>query len=412
MSYNSPFTGQVIQPTDVSYRGFTISADTTLSWPINGNATDNYAARIMNVTASSAALSLLMPPANQTSVGTDALISNVGTNTFTVKNFLGGTIVSIAAGEVKYIYLTSNPTEAGTWGVIAFGASASNVSASALQGLGVLAISNTLNQSHPTASISTAYSFVANDRSQVKIWNGGAGTATLSASAVLGNNWFTLFKNNGTGTFTISVAGLDTIDGEISKTFQPNDSAFIVCTGSGFVTIGYGVSNLFAFTALVKPVTTGTYTLTPSEASNTIQEFIGSLTGNVSVVYPPAVNFYVISNQTTPNGYTLTLTTGVPGSAQAIVASGQQATIICNGNDFLNANTVQAGASLFSLGNGTVNAPSLNFASETNTGIYRPGAGELAVSILGVQVFETNASGINVTGSGTFVNGVSGGTFT
>ena len=84
MSYNSPFTGNVIQPTDVSYRAITLTANTQLNWPINGNATDDYAARIMQVTASTAGLSLYMPPANQTSVGNDALIRNVGGNTFTV----------------------------------------------------------------------------------------------------------------------------------------------------------------------------------------------------------------------------------------------------------------------------------------------------------------------------------------
>ena len=46
-SYNSVFTGQVIQPTDVSFRAITLSADTQLQWPINGNATDDYAARII-----------------------------------------------------------------------------------------------------------------------------------------------------------------------------------------------------------------------------------------------------------------------------------------------------------------------------------------------------------------------------
>lgn len=80
MSYNSPFTGNVIQPTDVSYRSVTLAANTQLNWPINGNATDDYAARIMDVTATSAGLSLWMPPANQTSVGNDALIRNVGAN--------------------------------------------------------------------------------------------------------------------------------------------------------------------------------------------------------------------------------------------------------------------------------------------------------------------------------------------
>ena len=121
MSYNSPFTGNVVQPTDVSYRAFTISANTQLEWPINGNATDDYAARIMEVTASAGSLELWMPPANQASVGQDALIRNVGANTFTVKDYNGGnTIISVAAGESKYIYITDNPDEEGTWGNYCF----------------------------------------------------------------------------------------------------------------------------------------------------------------------------------------------------------------------------------------------------------------------------------------------------
>ena len=51
MSFTSPFTGQVIQPTDVSYRSITLAADETLSWPINGSDTDNAAARVMDVTS-------------------------------------------------------------------------------------------------------------------------------------------------------------------------------------------------------------------------------------------------------------------------------------------------------------------------------------------------------------------------
>ena len=140
MSYVSPFTGDVIQPTDVSYRGFTLSADTTLSWPINGNATGNYAARIMDVTASAGSLSLFMPPGNQTSVGTDSLIRNTGANSFTVKTSTGATILSIASGEAQYIYLTDNSTVGGTWGIIAFGVGTSSADAATLQGYGLLAI--------------------------------------------------------------------------------------------------------------------------------------------------------------------------------------------------------------------------------------------------------------------------------
>ena len=48
--------------------------------------------------------------------------------------------------------------------------------------------------------------------------------------------------------------------------------------------------------------------------------------------------------------------------------------------------------------NGTAGSPSLNFGSETNTGIYRPGAGRFGVSILGNLVLDIIAAGLSVTG--------------
>ena len=53
-------------------------------------------------------------------------------------------------------------------------------------------------------------------------------------------------------------------------------------------------------------------------------------------------------------------------------------------------------------------------ASETTTGVYRPGAGQFGVSVLGTQRFRATATGITVTGAGAFSGAVSGttGTFT
>lgn len=411
MSYVSPFTGDVIQPTDVSFRSVTLSANTQLQWPINGNTDTDYAARIMQVTATAGSLSLYMPPANQNSVGNDALIRNIGANTFTVKDYAGtNTIVSVAAGESKYIYITTNPDAQGTWGVIAFGTGTSSADAATLAGYGLVASGATLNQSHPSAAITSGSTFADSDRAQTRVWSSGSGTATLPLSATLGNNWFTLFKNNGTGSFTISCSGAELIDGNSTKTFNPSESAFIVCTGTAYVTIGYGVSSQFVFTALTKSVTGGSYLLTNNEAANTIQEYVGSLVSNVTVTFPPVVNLYVISNQTTDNGYSLTITTGL--GYTATIPPGQQATLICDGTNFLNANTTQAGASTVSLVDGTVGTPSLNFAAETGTGLYRPGAGELGVAVLGTKRVGVTATGMTVTGSGTFTTGVAGGTFT
>ena len=412
MTFTSPFTGDVIVPTDVSYQEIALTTNKTLVWPTFATGTDLYASRIIDATANAAGRTLTMPAANQVSVGTDCLLNNYGANSFDVLDNDGGVICTVASGEAQYIYITDNTSAAGVWGIIAFGSTTTSANASVLAGLGLVAISTTLNQSHPASSFTNGYTFLASDRSQTKIWASGAGSVTLPDAATIGNNWFFLLKNNGTGTLTLNCSGANVIDGSATKNFAPDESAFVISTGTEFVTIGYGQSANFVFTALVKPVTTGTYVLTPSEASNTIQEYVGSLTGNVIAQYPPAVNLYVISNQVTDNGYSLTITTGVGGGANAIVPPGQQVTLICDGTNFLNANTVQAGATAISLVNGSVGTPALNFSAETSTGIYRPGAGQMNIAVLGSDLVEFTATGMNVNGTGNFENGIAGGVFT
>lgn len=414
MSYNSPFTGNVIQPTDVSFRAITLSATTTLSWPINGSATDDYAARIMNVTATAGGLQLRMPPANQASVGQDALIRNVGATTFTIADYTGGVIATCAAGEAEYIYITTNATEAGTWGLIAFGVGTSSVDAATLAGYGLKAITTTLNQSHSVTTFSSNYTVLASDRAATYVWTGGAGTATLTSAVTLGNDWFFLLRNGGTGTLNVSPSGGQLINGDASITLQPDDSCLVCCSGTAFFTVGLGRSTEFNFTQLTKAVTTGPYSLTAAEASNVIQKYTGTLSGNVTVTLPQTIQVYYITNQTdgTPSNFTITFTTGVSGGSTAIVPAGQQVILLCDSVNLLNASTVAAGALNVALANGTVGSPSLNFASEPSTGIYRPASGEFGISVLGNQISKHDATGFTVTGTGTFSSGVSGGVFT
>lgn len=498
MSFNSPFTGQVIQPTDVSYRSITLVADSTLSWPINGSVTDNAAARVMDVTSLSSGLALSgvtvigtngqcsctttpslfvgqaivvtgistgtstgittgntyyiiatngsttftvsatlggaavattagtttgltftldsftldMPPANQASVGIDALFRNVGSYTFTVRNYAGGAIVTIAPGEAKYIYLTSNATTAGTWGLIAFGVGTSNVDAATLAGFGLKAISNTLNAANEVVTFASNYTALDTDRASTHVWTGGSGTLTLTSAITLGNDWYMMVRNGGSGTLTIAPSGGIQINGASTISLQPADSCVICCSGSAFFTVGLGRSTQFNFTQLTKAVVTGSYTLTASEAANTIQKYTGTLTGNVTVVLPQTVQVYYITNQTNGGGpgYQITFTTGA-GGATATVPAGQQVILLCDSVNLLNASTIAAGAVNVSLVDGTVGAPSLNFATETSTGIYRPGSGEFGIAILGVKLFGLTSTGLNVPGTGNFTGGVQGGTF-
>jgi hypothetical protein len=410
-TYTSPFTGDVVQPTDVSYASYSISADLTLVWPVNGNISTSVAARIMDITPSTSGLSVFMPPANQVSVGQDAFINNPSAFTLTIKSSTGATLGTLTAGATRYFYLTNNSTASGTWSNIALGIGTSDPDATTLAGLGLKAIGATLNQSSPTSSVTEGYTFISSDRAQTKVWGGGAGTANLPVASTIGDDWFFFFKNNGTGTVSLNAQGGNTIDLASSKQFQPNESAMIICTGSAFVTVGYGVSNQFLFQSITKEVTSGSYTLSTSEATALIQEYVGTLSGAVTVTYPPVVAFYIVSNQTTAGGNTLTITTGVGGGATATVAAGNQATLICDGVNFYNANTVQAGASVSSLTNGSAANPSLSFASEPTTGIFRSGSGSFNISILGTNRAEVNASGLAVTGTGNFTGGVLGGIF-
>ena len=112
MSFNSPFTGQVIQPTDVSYRDITLSADGTLTWPINGSVTDNAAARIMDVTSLSSGLVL----AGVLVAGTGGQCSCTTTPSLfvgqavVVTGTLTGTATGIVTGNTYYIILTNGTT--------------------------------------------------------------------------------------------------------------------------------------------------------------------------------------------------------------------------------------------------------------------------------------------------------------
>jgi len=408
MSYNSPFTGNVIQPTDVSYRRITLTADLQLEWPINGTSTDDAASRIMEVSTASSANELWMPPANQASVGQDALIRNVGGVALTVKDYTGAnTIVTIAAGQAQYIYITANATTAGTWGIIAYGIGSSGADAATLAGYGLLAIGQTLNQAQPVTTFSSSQTVTTTDRSSTYVWTGGAGTLTLDSAATLGDNWFMFLRNSGTGALTVTGTGGNTINGSASVVFQPTDSAIIVCSGTTFYTVGLGKSTQFNFTQLTKAVTTGTYTLTASEASNVIQKYTGTLTGNVTVIVPPTVQVYYIINETVggASNFTVTISTGL--GASAILTGGNQATLICDSVNLFNANTILAGSSSISLANGTVASPSLNFAAETGTGVYRGAAGEFDIAILGANLFTLTATGLAISGtiSGTAITG-------
>ena len=394
-SYLNPYTGATISPSQVGYEQLTITTDTLLEWPINGN-TDSVVANIIEVTASTAGLKLYMPPATSVSTGQSALIRNIGANSFTVVNTSGTTIVSIASGIAQYIYVTNNSTINGTWGTVTFGAGVSQANAATLAGYGLKAVSTTLNTVTPVTTFSSNYQMLPEDQSSLYVWTGGAGTVTLPSAASVGASWYAVLKNDGTGILNVVPSGANTIDGDATKQLQIAESFVVVSNGTTFYSYAYGQSATFFFTQLVKPVTGGTVTLTSSEAASIIQEYTGVLTSNCTVILPPTVQLYSFRNNTT-GSFSLTFSTGAGGALTVSLPQNQTILAICDGTNVYNAQTSTSSfINALTLGNGSAAAPSLSFTGSATTGLYLAAANQLGFAIAGVNAGTLASTGLRM----------------
>lgn len=414
-SYVNPFTGQTISPSQVSYESLSLTANLQLEWPINGNI-GTPASNIIDVTATSSGTPtgwlLELPPASQVSTGQSVLVRNIGANSFTVTDYGGNTIITIASGIAQFIFLTSNTTENGVWQSVVFGAGTSSANASALAGYGLLAEGLTLNQAYNVTNYFSSAVLDETDRAQFNVWSSGVGSFTLPSAAAVGNNWFTIIRNGGSGILTLTPVGTDTIDGNNNQQLQLTESLVLVSNGTtGFNTYAYGRSNTFPFTQLSQVVTGGTLTLTAAQGANIIQSYSGTLTSNQIVVLPPTVQLYSLQNATA-GAFTLTFRTSVSGGSTLSVGQNQTAFVVCDGTNVYSATTSTVSVlTSATLAAGSVIAPSLNFIGSTQTGLYLPTSNTLGIAINGTVGALLGSGGLTVTSAVAALGGISGGTF-
>lgn len=392
-NYVNPYTGQTISPSQVGYEALTISTNTTLAWPVNGNTT-SVVANIIEVTATTTGLKLIMPPATQVSDGQSSLIRNIGSNAFTVVDNSGNTIVTIASGIAEYIYVTDNSTINGSWETVTFGAGTSAANAVTLAGYGLMAINTTLNSSTPVSTFSSNYTLTPADRASLYVWTGGAGTVTLPTATGVGTDWYVIIKNDGTGILNVALQGSNTIDGQVSAQLQIAESFVVVSDGLNYFSYAYGQSAEFFFTQLTKNVTGGTVTLTSAEATSIIQEYQGTLTSNCTVIVPPTVQLYSFKNNTT-GSFTLTFSTGAVGGLTVSLPQGQTILAICDGTNVYNAQTsTSSSINALTLGNGSAVAPSLSFQGDAQTGLYLAASHQLGFAINGLAAGQLTPAGL------------------
>lgn len=396
-TWNYVFGGDPVQPAQVAFASFEIFADLNLEWPWAEQDTADVTPVILHIDPRNPNLSVIMPPGNQASVGQPCLVRNIGEVVVTVAANDGDTIITINPGIAQYIYLTENDTDGGTWASVTFGAGSSAADAAALAGYGLRARSQFLDQDHPVIVIVAETEIDDTYRAAVVSVspNVGSGDVTLPQLSDVGDGFFFLFSNLGTGAWTVEPFGGELIDNQSVLTFNPLESAEIHAGASGWYTIGRGRNTTFAFTQNTQDVSGASdVVLNPSQAGNFIQNFVGTLTGNIEVIVPNAVQPYIVKNATT-GAFTITVTTAT--GTGLICAQGETTWIYCDGTDVLDADTVVPTAPALDMPDGTEAAPGLAFTLDQDTGFYRPTTNTLGISAGGTEIVEISPAGLDVT---------------
>lgn len=383
-TYVSPFTGTVVTPTDVTYYPLSFSTDQTLAWEQSVNPPEAPAARIMDCVAASAGLTVTLPPANEATQGIDILFRNLGAFTFTIEDNAGGQSITIAPGISKYLYLSDNTSVAGVWQNVTFAAGTSYADATTLAGAGLTSLSGKLAVTQNISDITATP--VINDVSRATTynWNGGVGTINLPVPSTISTGWFIGFRNNGTGTLTITPPSPALINGQNSIETNPGDSGFIMYDVStlGYITLGWQTSANVSFTAATYDVdAVPTDSLSLVAFAPIIQTYIaqsGTRTTTLDVTLPAITQLYVLVNETGQTGYNITFVNEGSSQTPIQLSAGNTLILLSDGQTLFTLTQTTTG--LFYANDGSESLPSFSFTNDTHTGMYLIGTNVLGLT--------------------------------
>ena len=391
-TYTDPFGGDTIPPAEYSYAAYSITANDTLYWPSQyDGSTGLLAAAIVEITATSG-LTLTLPPADQVSTGFDILLRNVGANSVIIVDNDGGTVATIAAGEARYVYVVDNSDAAGIWHLFTYGTGTSSADASALAGSGLQANSGKIRVNASYRGLSSSSTLVTTDRGKLLEILNGSLTLTLPLASTVGDGYYTFIHNSAAGSTDIVGNGIDLIDGSSTKTMAPGESAIFICNGTYWLSIGYGRDVEFVFSEFVVNMAAGDVVLTSAQVSGKMIRLSGTAAANLIVTLPSVDNIYFLNVESGLGGFTATFTTG-SGSTVALLAD-QKTVVYSDGTNISSAVTTTVTSSL-ALNDGDAGSPTLTFALDLDTGLFRNGDGELGVTSNGVAVAIFDANGLN-----------------
>ncbi len=395
MSYVDVFGTYTVPPSEVGYTSIAIFTQATLAWPDNfsGEVPDEYKASGIVEVACALNAELSLPPANQVSVGKDILIRNIGAETLQIFDAEHNPIGLVLAGEAKYFYVIDNTTAAGVWSVFTYGTGTSGADASLLAGPGLAVMGGQLRSDIPYRGFNSDYTVIESDIAQLFDALNGNITLTLPSAAVAGSGFYIFFRNSSDANVTVALSGIDTIDGDMSLTAFPGNSAIISSNGSKWSTVGLGKDSTFIFSETIVDATVGSVTLTSAQVAGRMIRVVGVAAADFVVTLPQVDNIYFVSAEAGLGAFKAEFTTGAGSSV--FLDSSSKTVIYSDGINVTTAINTALVTSL-SLNDGTVTSPSIFYSSDGDTGFYRPGNGQVSFTSNGVEKVRFGVNGVEL----------------
>ena len=392
-NYNDVFGTFTVPPAEATYSRLTLNDSGALAWPANfsGGVADQYLATSILEVSAAAGLQLLLPPANEASVGQDLVIRNVGAESIDLFDAEGGPITTLVAGESKYIYITNNSTAAGTWSMFTYGAGTSGADAALLAGEGLQVAGNTIQVAAVHRGLDSNYQIIEEDRGQLLNVEVGTITVTTPDATAVASGFYCFMRNSALGNASVMPFSGQSINGVGAWTLSPGDSLILMSTGTDWVTVGFGQNVNFTFTELVINAAAGDATLSSSDVSGRMIRIAGTATASIVLTLPSVDNIYFVNVESGMGAHTVTLKTSGVGGVVVLNAN-EKTALYSDGVNVTIAITTTVTSTL-SLTDGGPTAPSLFFALDTDTGLFRK-----ANNVIGVATGGTERAAFTDTG--------------
>jgi len=446
MSFNGfvdEFSNAPVQPAFSSYLSLELTENVALEWPFqNQNTLYPFSQTVQINGTDSANLVISLPDATVTSVGQTVCFLNSADQNVIISDFEQNIIVTIQPSQDYYLTLSDNSDPSGIWIEVQLGATTSSATAASL-----IDTSNDSNghqnngglSAFPTNYIKmnqrinlfsgSSYNQASGDRGSLLVWTGGNGSYNCLSAASIGNGYNFSIHNASTvsGVITLIPNGSDTIDGESTFTIKTNESATFISNGvSSFYSLGYGQQFTNIITEADVPLSdaiSNIIEITLDQAKNLILNFTGSSGApfypDITISLPSNfVNQYYLQNSSTTNDIIVQVGTGVTSFNSRIPKNGDRIIGYTDLSNFYNIPNIFDLDNLF-FADGTETNPSISFANDTSTGIFRntvdpENLGALAITQDGtacaffketrieLSADEVHSSEMNVFGSGQY----------